>query len=100
MSMYVEILSQAIATTEVAPAAREALIKDVVERRAQMLESRALHEGSAETRIAREVAYDGALIALCAELGIDIAPTRFANPREERTRLERELSLAGVELER
>ncbi len=48
--------------------------------------------------LARELAYDGALIRLCESLDVATAPDRFANPVHERERLERELAARGVAL--
>jgi len=48
--------------------------------------------------VATEVAYDRALIKLAEEHGIDITPSRFSCPKEERARLEDELAAAGFDV--
>jgi hypothetical protein len=48
--------------------------------------------------IAANIAYDLALLRLCVAVGVESDPTRFDRPMVERTRLERELSAHGFEL--
>lgn len=45
-----------------------------------------------------EVAYDRALIKLCAANGIDVSADGFSHPAAERNRLERELASCGIDL--
>ena len=73
-----------------------ALIDDSLARRAEMLGVH--HSASASLALAAEVAYDRALISLCAERDINVVTSEFAHPRAERARLEGELARAGVDL--
>jgi hypothetical protein len=45
-----------------------------------------------------EVAYDRALIKLCAANGIEVSTEGFSHPAAERNRLERELASCGIDL--
>lgn len=96
--MYAEILSKALAEAGNSAASREGLLSAAIECRAQMVASRHSRQTSTEGRIACEIAYDRALLALCGDLGMDIAPDRFTHPSAERTRLEQELANAGIRL--
>jgi hypothetical protein len=46
--------------------------------------------------LAREVAYDVALLELAEVMGIETDPSRFEQPRQERARLEQELRERGI----
>jgi hypothetical protein len=54
--------------------------------------------GSASIALAAEIAYDRALIKLCASRRIPVDVAGFARPQSERERLERELAAVGVDL--
>ena len=96
MSMYVEILSQAMAGEEEPAQSRASLLDATCECRQQMLETRRRVDGTPEHRLAHEVAYDRALLRLCAALGIETVLGRFNRPLEERDRLEHELATRGI----
>ena len=49
-------------------------------------------------RLATGLRYDGALIALCASVGIETSTSQFSPPIAERRRLERELASRGIDL--
>jgi len=53
---------------------------------------------SACIALAAEIAYDRALIKLCASQQIAVDVMGFSQPRSERERLERELAATGVDL--
>jgi hypothetical protein len=96
MSMYVELLSNA-PEGRLEELSGDALIGYTLICRAEMLEA-APHKGhSILSALATEVTYDRALIKLCADNGIEVAPASFAQPSQERRRLEMEL--AGAELD-
>ena len=48
--------------------------------------------------LAAEIRYDGALVWLCASLGITTSTHRFSPPNPERRRLERALAARGIDL--
>jgi hypothetical protein len=64
--------------------------------RVEMLAPRAA--GAASIALAAEIAYDRALIKLCASQQIPVDVMGFSQPRAERDRLERELATAGIDL--
>jgi hypothetical protein len=97
MSMYVDILSSAL-DTWVDELTGTALVDYALECRAEMLEVGANHGDTVYSSLAAEIAYDRALMKLCETLGMTVMVKRFANPRAERARLERELTVAGVDL--
>jgi hypothetical protein len=49
--------------------------------------------------LAREIAYDVALLELAQVLGIETDPSRFEQPRQERARVEQALRDRGIEVE-
>jgi hypothetical protein len=97
MSMYVELLSSAL-DHWVDDLSDDALVDYALLCRAEMLSSGFSHAASACALLATEIAYDRALMNLCMARGIEVVATSFAYPREERTRLEWELSRAGLDL--
>jgi hypothetical protein len=97
MSMYVDILSSTL-DAWVDERTGSALIDHVLACRARMLPNGEPAADSAHVVLAESISYDRALINLCTELGIDVVPSDFARPQEERGRLERELRSAGVDL--
>jgi len=97
VSMYVNILSSALEEW-VAPLSGAELVAYAIQCRKEM---RAIAPCgvSAYAALASEVAYDRALIALCAEHGIAVDVTRFNNPSSERQHLEERLAHEGVDLD-
>ena len=97
MSMYVELLSTVLdaGPDELRDAS---LVDDARDCRERMLVGRLRRGESAYAALASEVAYDRALVNLCAARGIDVDPQRFTHPGQERSRLERELAATGVDL--
>jgi hypothetical protein len=98
MSMYAELLSSARRGV-VEDLHGAALVGHVLNRRAEMLAATGPVRGStAFSVLAVEVAYDCALLELCAENGIDGMAEDFSHPADDRHRLEVELKEAGVDL--
>lgn len=48
--------------------------------------------------VAEQVCYDLMLLRLCAAIGVEHAPARFAQPEVERRRLEEDLRRRGIDL--
>jgi hypothetical protein len=96
MSMYVDILSSALGSW-VDNLTGSALIDYVLICRADLLRT-GQHGDTAYSSLTAEVAFDRALIKLCQAHHVNVATTAFAHPRNERTRLERELVFAGIDL--
>ncbi len=63
-----------------------------------MLASRSVTRRNAISALAVEVAYDCALLNLCAREGIHAFPSDFSRPAQDRRRLERELKQVGIDL--
>jgi hypothetical protein len=93
--MYRDLLTQALGKGDDGHRSDE-LLSDLVDSRAR------LHATGAAVPVAealaRELSYDGALIRLCASLDVRATPAWFDAPRQERARLERELSHRGIVL--
>jgi len=96
--MYVAFLSAVLAAEDDEVVTNDSLLELALVCRHRMLGSRAEPGGSAQHELAYEVAYDHALVRLCAARGIEVDPGRFAHPRPERARLERALGAGGVDL--
>ena len=99
--MYVDLLTRALGNDEADARSQDLLQADVVSFRARLHGAEAEGDNapiSAAESLARELAYDGALIRLCGALAVPAAPARFANPRAERERLEQALTDRGVSL--
>ena len=96
VSMYVDILSSAL-DTWVDELSGRALIDYALSCRAEVL-AVGPHRDTAYSTLAAQVAYDRVLIKLCETNGVPVMAASFAYPREERTRLEAELAIAGVDL--
>jgi hypothetical protein len=96
MTMYVEILSAALAA-DGGDHDVPVLIDRVRETRTKMLEAHHAFR-SVYDAVAAEVAYDRELVQLCAALGIETGSARFGSPTTERKRLEWELALIGIDL--
>jgi hypothetical protein len=98
VSMYVDILSTAL-DEWVTSLSGPDLIEYAVVCQRELLAATQSGGGSAYSALAAEVAYDRALIALCAERGIDAHAASFAYPGVERRRIETLLALDGVDLD-
>jgi hypothetical protein len=97
MSMYADLLLQA----------RERLCEDLdgdalvwhaIKCRSAMLTSGPVTRGTAISALAMEVAYDCALLELCATEDIGAFATDFSRPAQARRRFETELKRAGIDL--
>jgi hypothetical protein len=95
--MYVDILSSAL-DGWIDELNGIALVDYVLDRRAEMLNTGPHNGDTAYSSLAADVAYDRALIKLCEVNYVAVTPTGFAFPLQERTRLERELATAGINL--
>jgi hypothetical protein len=98
VSMYRELLSTAVAHEEAPVAPVGSGLEVAIECRARMLGHRGRMNGSAQQRLATEVAYDRALVNLCAASGIDVDMRRFDHPEQARERLEGALTDMGIDL--
>ena len=99
MSMYVELLSAALARGDRGQMNVDAVHASAVMCRSWMLASRMRGDRSAERELATEVDYDRSLINLCRALGIPADSTGFAQPAPERGAcLEKALDEAGQDL--
>jgi Histone deacetylase domain len=87
MSMYVELLSIALARDDRGQMNVDDVHASVVTCRSRLLASRMRGDRSAERELATEVDYDRSLINLCRALGIPADSTRFAQPAPERARV-------------
>jgi hypothetical protein len=96
-SMYADLLSNALANWD-GELDAGALFNHLLACRFEMLSSTPSPGDNAYLTLAKEIAYDRALIKLCATHGIDARAVDFAHPGEERSRLERALSDHGVNL--
>jgi hypothetical protein len=97
MSMYSDILSSALDDWE-GEMTRTALVEYVLRCRAEMLDAGTQRGDTAYRSLARELAYDRALMKLCEASGVAVTVTNFASPHQERARLESELAKAGTDL--
>jgi hypothetical protein len=98
MTMYVDLLSAALAGGSEVATTTEALFAAAVICRDRMLHDRRGSGRSAEGQLASEVDYDRSLIHFCTALGIEAGPGHFARPAHERARLEQALAAAGESL--
>jgi hypothetical protein len=99
MAMYVDLLTRALGKREEEHRSDDLLLADVTWSRARLRGADEALTTSVAEALARELSYDGALVRLCAALDVATTPAGFANPPRERSRLERELSERGIELE-
>jgi hypothetical protein len=97
MSMYVDILSSALEGW-VNELTGSALIDDSLALRIEMLEHRHHRSVPVDEALAAEVAYDRALISLCAEYDVPVDVSDFADPQAQRAHLECRLARSGVDL--
>jgi hypothetical protein len=96
-SMYADLLSNAIDSWQ-GELSGGALFDHVLACRIEMLASAPAQGENAYLSLAKEVAYDRALIRLCASHGITANAVDFAHPNVERSRLERALVDHGINL--
>ena len=96
--MYIDLLTRALGNDEAEVRSEDLLLADVVSSRARLRAAQVDPATSAAESLARELAYDGALIGLCEALGVPATPARFFNPGSERARLEQVLVDLGVAL--
>jgi hypothetical protein len=94
-SMYSDLLTNALANMDGVWNADD-LFDHVLACRAEMLSSKPSPGDDAYLTIAKEIAYDRALIKLCLTHGIVARAQDFTHPGEERRRLERALVDHGV----
>jgi hypothetical protein len=100
MSMYTQLLDAAVGQrgpVALRPTRRSAL--DALRRsRGEINEDRPppTDPDAVPVVLAREIAYDVALLVLAGVMGIETDPSRFAHPRQERARLEQELRERGI----
>jgi hypothetical protein len=96
VSMYVDILSTAMAWSADELTVRELVDYAVVFREA--IDGPGAYGRCAADVLATEIGYDRVLIRLCELYGIDVDPAAFIHPHEARLCLEAHLANAGVEL--
>jgi hypothetical protein len=96
MSMYVDILSQAL-DDWADDLSGDALVDFAQVCRAQMLDP-SPPGSTTSTALTAELSYDRALIKLCEAHGIDVKYSGFSRPGQERARLERRLVAIGIDL--
>jgi hypothetical protein len=96
--MYVDLLTRALGNDETEARSEDLLLADVVSSRARLRAAKDDLATSAAESLARELAYDGALIRLCVAMAVPATPAWYFNPSSERTRLEQELVDRGVAL--
>jgi len=97
MSMYTQLLTSA-QRGPLENLEGDALICYTLDCRSEMLESEPITRATAMSALAMEVAYDSALLKLCAANGIDTVATDFSHPAQDRRRLEAALKGAGLDL--
>ncbi len=102
MSMYTELLRQALEDSEVRyeELTSGQLLARLIRYRSELLEgtSGSSDMGGGLSTVATQLAYDVALVGFARQLGIACGPEAFDQPQQERTRLERALSSNGVDL--
>jgi hypothetical protein len=95
--MYAELLSHAMERWE-GELSEEALFDYARACRLEMLSFTSASGSDAYLSLAKEIAYDRALMKLCAAHGIEVNASDFSHPSDERTRLEDSLADHGVTL--
>jgi hypothetical protein len=95
--MYVQLLTDALDGWVLA-SDRHDVVAHAVACRTQMLLATPRKGEPAFRALAAQVSYDRSLIKLCDLFGIATSPDKFSDALSERRRLERELSLAGLDL--
>jgi len=97
MSMYTQLLTSA-PRGPLENLQGEALLCYTLDCQSEMLASGPITRATAMSALAMEVAYDCALLKLCAANGIDTVATDFSHPAQDRRRLEAALRDAGIDL--
>ena len=97
MSIYADIVTNRLSTW-IDTASGDRLIDYTLACRAEMFAARRTAAADPLALLAAEIAYDRALMRLCAERGIEIEASDFASPRTTRLVLENELYRVGVDL--
>jgi hypothetical protein len=102
VNMYTHLLSSVL-DDWVDAFTGEALVNYALVCRAEMLASPSRHwdapeDWSACGALGVEIAYDRALIKLCAANGIEVSVEGFSHPAPERARLEHQLAISGIDL--
>jgi hypothetical protein len=97
MSMYVSLLSSAL-NGQLDELSGAALLRYALDCRADMLATGPHKGASAYTALAAEVAYDRALLTLCAAHDLVVHPTEFAHPKRARDFLESQLAARNIDL--
>jgi hypothetical protein len=90
--MYTDLLLQAIEATPAHDGSGHALVERLVASEVWREEKPRSGSQYVSEVLAHEIAYDQALIELCAALGIDAEPESFTSPMNARARLEHELT--------
>ena len=103
MSMYTQLLDAAFGQHQPPfEGTGEPQALDEVHRCRRELEEGIPPDGDADTVpvvLAREIAYDVALLELARVVGVDTDPSRFEQPQLERERLEHAFGALGMRLE-
>lgn len=102
VNMYTHLLSSVL-DDWVDAFTGDALVDYALVCRAEMLASPSRYSNSsrdwsAYSALGAEIAYDRALIKLCAANGIEVSVKGFSHPAAERARLERQLAISGIDL--
>ena len=97
--MYSELLSELCADPDPVrlPTSRDEFVEILLQCRRRLHAHRADPGHAMAEGLALELDHDRMLLRLCAAMGIESDPTRFANPLVERARLETLLRSAGVD---
>lgn len=74
------------------------LLASLLVARGRLVEGGRDSAGSAHERVTRELAYDVALVRLCRARGVAVDEGGFAQPVEQRYRLERMLEAQGIDV--
>jgi hypothetical protein len=97
MSMYTDLLVSAQDYLR-ADLDGDALVAYAIECRTDLLTVGPVTRSTAMAALAVEVAYDSALLRLCAVKDIGALPTDFSHPARGRRRFELELQRVGIDL--
>jgi hypothetical protein len=97
MSMYTELVAHAQGGLH-ENLQGDALLCYALDCRSEMLASGPITRATAMSALAVEVAYDCALLKLCAAMGIEPVVADFSHPAQDRRRLEVALMGAGIDL--
>ncbi len=100
MSMYTQLLDAALDHRRVAqPTETTRVLAELRVRRSELLHDVREDADDVSVVLARQIAYDLALLRLAAVVGLPADPSRFEPPEMERHRLEEALGQHGIELE-